>query len=196
MCDRFDRNPLSLCNLRLCSLRRSPNLNNKTTTKAKSSMAHSRLERIGTIYTRITGLIKSGAMKLEDRPIWYEVYEAFPPETPPLYSQKVSDKPIRDIFYPEDKIRALFHKKLSNFQMGRLDDESHQTLSQKCVSSSLALSKENGISLEEAFETAFAKLQDELAKNKTVNVETQASSSTPTEKLGKSVDLKDIFKED
>ncbi|CAB0020785.1 unnamed protein product [Nesidiocoris tenuis] len=69
-------------------------------------MAHSRLERIGTIYTRITNLIRTGAMKLDERPLWYEVYQSFPPATPPRYDNPAPAGEIRKIFYPEDLIRA------------------------------------------------------------------------------------------
>ena len=38
-------------------------------------MAQTRLEKIGTIYSRLLGLYKSGAAKYENRPIWFDVYE-------------------------------------------------------------------------------------------------------------------------
>ena len=38
-------------------------------------MAQSRLEKIGTIYSRVTGLYKSGAIKQEQLPLWYPIYE-------------------------------------------------------------------------------------------------------------------------
>ncbi|KAG8041212.1 hypothetical protein G9C98_002200 [Cotesia typhae] len=50
-------------------------------------MAQSRLERIGTIFTRVQSLLKSGAVKWEDKPIWYDVYEAFPPKNEPRYDR-------------------------------------------------------------------------------------------------------------
>ena len=93
-------------------------------------MASSRLERIGNIYTRyaintfckvlifyrllkiwfkfcrMRGLLRSGAIKPEDKPLWYDVYEAFPPKIEPQYGRKAPDITIRNIFYPEDIIRA------------------------------------------------------------------------------------------
>ena len=45
-------------------------------------------------------------MKEKDKPIWYEVYEAFPPKTEPLYGRKALDIPVRQILYAEDVIRA------------------------------------------------------------------------------------------
>ncbi|CAH1732835.1 unnamed protein product [Aphis gossypii] len=73
-------------------------------------MAGSRLEKLGTIFTRVNGLIKSGAMKVDDRPIWYDVYRAFPPESEPHYAKPSQSLKIPDIFYPEDTFRATFHK--------------------------------------------------------------------------------------
>lgn len=56
---------------------------------------------------RVKGLLRSGAMKPEDKPIWYEVYEAFPPKVEPQFNRKAPDINIRQILYPEDIIRAL-----------------------------------------------------------------------------------------
>ncbi|XP_046648587.1 probable 28S ribosomal protein S23, mitochondrial [Daphnia pulicaria] len=74
-------------------------------------MASSRLERIGTIYTRVRGLLRSGAMKQEDKPVWYDVYEAFPPKIEPFHGRKVPDMAVRNILYPEDIIRAKFYER-------------------------------------------------------------------------------------
>ncbi|KAL4135709.1 hypothetical protein QTP88_007304 [Uroleucon formosanum] len=73
-------------------------------------MAGSRLEKLGTIFTRVNGLIKSGAMKIDDRPIWYDVYRAFPPESEPHYAKPSQSIKIPDIYYSEDIFRAMFHK--------------------------------------------------------------------------------------
>ncbi len=55
---------------------------------------------------RVRGLLRSGAMKPEDKPLWYDVYEAFPPKIEPQYGRKAPDIAIRNILYPEDVIRA------------------------------------------------------------------------------------------
>ncbi|XP_013199603.2 small ribosomal subunit protein mS23 [Amyelois transitella] len=73
-------------------------------------MASSRLERIGTILTRVEGLMKHGGIKPDDRPLWFDVYRAFPPITEPKFARpKPEIKPIRQILYKEDIIRAEFH---------------------------------------------------------------------------------------
>ncbi|XP_078680671.1 small ribosomal subunit protein mS23-like [Branchiostoma floridae x Branchiostoma belcheri] len=73
-------------------------------------MAGSRLEKFGTIFTRVRDLIRGGVMKHEERPLWYDVYAAFPPRDPPLAERSYDIKPVRQILYPEDKIRAAFYK--------------------------------------------------------------------------------------
>jgi small subunit ribosomal protein S23 len=45
-------------------------------------------------------------MKQEDKPVWYDVYEAFPPKIEPFHGRKVPDMAVRNILYPEDIIRA------------------------------------------------------------------------------------------
>ena len=45
-------------------------------------------------------------MKHEDRPLWYDVYEAFPPKQPPVADRAPVMKEIQEIMYPEDIIRA------------------------------------------------------------------------------------------
>ena len=45
-------------------------------------------------------------MKEEDKPMWYDVYKAFPPKYEPRYDRPAPDTPIRQILYPEDVIRA------------------------------------------------------------------------------------------
>ena len=59
------------------------------------------------------GLLRSGALKVEDRPVWFDVFEAFPPKTVPVYEQKVPRKKVQNILYPEDFIRV--YKELYSF---------------------------------------------------------------------------------
>lgn len=50
--------------------------------------------------------MRGGAMKWEDRPLWFDVYEAFPPKLEPEIDRPPVMKEIKDIMYPEDIIRA------------------------------------------------------------------------------------------
>ncbi|XP_016138031.1 28S ribosomal protein S23, mitochondrial-like [Sinocyclocheilus grahami] len=77
-------------------------------------MAGSRLEKFGTVFTRVRDLMRAGVIKHEERPIWFDVYAAFPPKREPLYEKAVRPLKIHaadnvpDIFYKEDEIRAKF----------------------------------------------------------------------------------------
>ena len=53
------------------------------------------------------GLLSHGAMKPDDRPLWFDVYKAFPPKVEPKFARpKPEVKTIRQILYKEDIIRA------------------------------------------------------------------------------------------
>ena len=53
------------------------------------------------------GLLTKGAIRPDDRPLWFDVYRAFPPVVEPKFAKpKPEIKPIRQILYPEDAIRA------------------------------------------------------------------------------------------
>lgn len=45
-------------------------------------------------------------MKVEDKPIWYDVYAAFPPQLEPRYDRPAPNINVKQIFYEEDVIRA------------------------------------------------------------------------------------------
>ncbi|XP_070982691.1 small ribosomal subunit protein mS23-like isoform X2 [Oncorhynchus clarkii lewisi] len=75
-------------------------------------MAGSRLEKFGTVFTRVRDLMRSGVVKQSDKPIWYDVYKTFPPMKDPLYVRPVAKRygkkedAVPDIFYREDENRA------------------------------------------------------------------------------------------
>ncbi|KAJ8383899.1 hypothetical protein AAFF_G00213620 [Aldrovandia affinis] len=83
-------------------------------------MAGSRLEKFGTVFTRVRDLMRSGVVKQKDKPIWYDVYAAFPPKKEPLYVKpqikrygKVANT-VPDVFYKEDAVRAKFYEVYGN----------------------------------------------------------------------------------
>lgn len=45
-------------------------------------------------------------MKAEERPIWYDLYAAYPPVVEPRFDRPAPNIEIKNIFYAEDKIRA------------------------------------------------------------------------------------------
>lgn len=55
---------------------------------------------------RANALLNSGAMSWEERPIWFDVYEAFPPKDEPTFGRSAPNMHLKKIFYEEDKIRA------------------------------------------------------------------------------------------
>ena len=45
-------------------------------------------------------------MKMEERPIWYDLYKTFPPPEEPKFDRPAPNVIINNIFYEEDSIRA------------------------------------------------------------------------------------------
>ncbi|XP_051891829.1 LOW QUALITY PROTEIN: 28S ribosomal protein S23, mitochondrial [Pristis pectinata] len=82
-------------------------------------MAGSRLEKLGSVFTRVRNLLRSGVLKESEKPSWYDVYAAFPPRREPIYQKpkerfgKAKD-PVQTFFYQEDVIRAKFYKVYGN----------------------------------------------------------------------------------
>lgn len=61
---------------------------------------------------RVRDLMRTGVIKPSEKPIWYDVFEAFPPKKAPLYVKphtrpytKKQDA-VPEIFYREDEVRA------------------------------------------------------------------------------------------
>ncbi|EFN82820.1 28S ribosomal protein S23, mitochondrial [Harpegnathos saltator] len=104
-------------------------------------MAQSRLEKIGTVYSRVNSLLRSGAMKQEDKPLWMIVYEAFPPKYEPRFDRQLPSKPVRTIFYEEDLVRARFHKDQSFLPATNLEKENIKTAFQNFFSIYKAIQK-------------------------------------------------------
>ncbi|CAK9834325.1 Probable 28S ribosomal protein S23, mitochondrial [Anthophora retusa] len=73
-------------------------------------MASSRTEKIGTVFSRVTALLKGNALQKENLPLWYEVYKTFPPKYEPSFDRPLPQKNIKNIFYEEDYLRAQFYK--------------------------------------------------------------------------------------
>lgn len=58
------------------------------------------------MYFRVSGLLHGGALKRENKPVWYDVYQVFPPKIDPSWDAIRPMPEIKEIFYPEDTIRA------------------------------------------------------------------------------------------
>ncbi|XP_041656202.1 28S ribosomal protein S23, mitochondrial [Cheilinus undulatus] len=98
-------------------------------------MAGSRLEKFGTVFTRVRDLMHSGVIKQSEKPIWFEVYEAFPPKRDPLYVKPWRRSPVKkeetvpEIFYREDAVRAKFYE---TYTPGRPFDLSRSNFVSTC----------------------------------------------------------------
>ncbi|KAF2895648.1 hypothetical protein ILUMI_10507 [Ignelater luminosus] len=141
-------------------------------------MARSRLEKIGTIYTRTRGLIQSGAVHWDDRPLWYDLYEAFPPLEEPRFDRPVPNVPLKKIFYEEDKIRALLHNR--NKQIGTVNmfNNASSTLSKRFIEAYKKLEKQHdgSASQEQLYEETIELLQRERQKQAEMQLEDEQVS--------------------
>ncbi|XP_034173709.2 mitochondrial ribosomal protein S23 [Osmia lignaria lignaria] len=90
-------------------------------------MAHSRTERIGTIFSRVTALWKSKAITEESLPLWYNIYKTFPPKYEPRFDRPAPQKSVRNIFYEEDIVRAKFQKDVTLPAIDLKSDKLSQT---------------------------------------------------------------------
>ncbi|KIH58709.1 alanine--tRNA ligase [Ancylostoma duodenale] len=92
-----------------------------------------RAERSGNIFYRITGLIRSGQLPWNERPLWYDVYVAYPPLQAHDWNVKHAkyDEPVRKIFYEEDIVRAAFYKKYRGGVMNL--ENARESLSQQFI---------------------------------------------------------------
>ncbi|XP_058059616.1 small ribosomal subunit protein mS23 [Anopheles bellator] len=164
-------------------------------------MANSRLEKIGTIITRTQGLLKSGAMKFDERPLWYDIVMAFPPKDEPRYDRPAPNVPIRRIFYEEDKIRAKFHKSNKITYAVNLSDFKNPTATQQFIELYQNLSTQGALDEDKVYETALDLLEDKLRlqrEKKSVAdepavISQPVKSSNANVDTGKTVKLQDIF---
>ncbi|ODM99914.1 28S ribosomal protein S23, mitochondrial [Orchesella cincta] len=129
-------------------------------------MAGSRLDRIGTIFSRTTGLMKAGAIKYQDRPLWYDIYRVFPPKYEPHIDREPEKKEINDVLYREDKNRALYFKKFGLNPGGVprvLGDRNFQEHSQSFIKICLELEKSSpDWEKDKIFDAAVEKYKDQI----------------------------------
>ena len=157
----------------------------------EGNMAQSRFEKIGTIYSRITGLYKSGAIKAEQVPLWVPIYEAFPPLYEPRWDRKPEEKTIVKVLYHEDKVRAQYYKKFGDWEMVNLFDNKKPT-SQLFVDKYLALSKSGDFSEQELWERTVSELENEGIELKGNN-QNQSTSDSASADDQKKLSFKDLL---
>lgn len=124
-------------------------------------MAGNRLQKAGSIFERLNGILKSGAMKEQDKPIWYDVYKAFPPKYEPAFARPPVVTEIKSIFYPEDIIRGKFLKIYGNVSVHNMLTTGSKSIIQRFVEKYHEIEKSGQYSDEEAIfratELAFEK---------------------------------------
>ncbi|KAL8567296.1 hypothetical protein ACOMHN_023339 [Nucella lapillus] len=124
-------------------------------------MAGSRLEKFGTIFKRVQGLVRAGAMRPADRPVWCHVYEAFPPAQPPHYQRPLPPPTHAPaLLYPEDLVRVQFYKTYGNPDVVDLTNERVKTTCQRFVDKYLELVQSQGPGTD-VFEATALALRDQ-----------------------------------
>ncbi|KFB36983.1 AGAP002893-PA-like protein [Anopheles sinensis] len=162
-------------------------------------MANSRLEKIGTIITRTQGLLKSGALKFDERPLWYDVVTAFPPKDEPRFDRPAPNVSVRPIFYAEDTIRAKFHKtNKASFAVNLLDNN-NRSATQQFIEIYQGLASQGALDEQKVFDTALDLLEDKMRqqreKRSVENTPQEPVVPTPPVDTGNTVKLQDIFKD-
>ncbi|XP_046744651.1 probable 28S ribosomal protein S23, mitochondrial [Diprion similis] len=164
-------------------------------------MARSRLAKIGTIHSRTSGLLRAGAMKEEDKPLWFDIYEAFPPKDEPRFDRPIVAGNIRDIFYEEDVIRAKFHKDHPTQPFLRLEDTSGLSQTQKFIAVYQQLLEEGVVEKSKLYEAAVSQVTGQAVRSKiNKNQPVTETSSVAAAKEGKietlNIDISNIFKDE
>lgn len=95
----------------------------------------SRLWKIGSIFSRLSGMVESGHLKGTDIPLWYAVYKRFPPVREPRYlSLTEGDLPTPyeppKILYDEDIIRQAYYEDVDDGEIIKLKNNDRKTRSQ------------------------------------------------------------------
>ncbi|OWF39140.1 28S ribosomal protein S23, mitochondrial-like [Mizuhopecten yessoensis] len=126
-------------------------------------MAGSRTERIRSIFQRCQRLMGAGGLPESEKPLWYDVYAAFPPKVEPLYKRPVPTKVVRNILYPEDLIRAKYFKEIYDTDLVDLRNEQETTTSQKFIDKYFEL-RENDRNNPDLFAATVEALKDDGIK--------------------------------
>ncbi|CAF3907559.1 unnamed protein product [Adineta steineri] len=95
----------------------------------------SRLWKIGSIFSRVSGMIEGGHLKTTDIPIWYSIYKRFPPIREPRYLSltegdipKAYDPP--KLLYNEDIIRQAYYEDVDDGEIIKLKNNDRKSRSQ------------------------------------------------------------------
>ncbi|XP_053552991.1 28S ribosomal protein S23, mitochondrial [Bombina bombina] len=138
--------------------------------------------------SQVRDLLRAGVIKQNEKPVWYDVYAAFPPKREPLYEIPVwrslkSPDNIPEILYKEDAIRAKFYKAYGSgpraFDLSR---SNFKSTCQRFVEKYTELQKTGEINDEELFdETGKALLTEGIILRRKGAPWIRPSKSTETE---------------
>ncbi|RMC10603.1 hypothetical protein DUI87_12314 [Hirundo rustica rustica] len=90
-----------------------------------AAVGGSRTQKIGTVFSRARNLVRIGLL---EKPLWLDVYAAFPPLREPVYRVprprygSARDR-IAPIFYREDTVRAFVEKYNELKEEGKIEEE-------------------------------------------------------------------------
>ncbi|XP_072249246.1 small ribosomal subunit protein mS23 isoform X2 [Leuresthes tenuis] len=143
-------------------------------------MAGSRLERFGTVFSRVRDLMRSRVIKPHEKPIWYDVYMAFPPKRDPLYVKQHTrpcineQETVPEIFYGEDEVRAFIVKYAELKSHSELTDSAlFEETAKALLKDGIILRRRGLLAVEESRDPVFdLKLKDMLAEQHSVDTQT------------------------
>uniref|UniRef100_A0A8C8RJV5 Small ribosomal subunit protein mS23 n=1 Tax=Pelusios castaneus TaxID=367368 RepID=A0A8C8RJV5_9SAUR len=147
---------------------------------------------LASLFLRTRNLLRAGVLSEAQKPLWLDVYAAFPPLREPRYREprqqygKVQDV-ILPILYQEDEIRAKFYEVYGNGpQYFELSELNFKSICQRFVEKFNELQKEGKIEMEELFEETGKQLFTEgihLRRKETANVAQQTPEEVKTSVL-------------
>ncbi|CAF2314318.1 unnamed protein product [Rotaria sp. Silwood2] len=126
----------------------------------------SRLWKIGSIFSRLSGMIEGGHLKSTDIPIWYSIYKRFPPIREPRYlSLTEGDIPKAyeppKLLYDEDIIRHAYYEDVEDGEIIKLKNNNRKSRSQVFIDEYFKLKskQKNPISHSKLFRLTLEHLQ-------------------------------------
>lgn len=195
-------------------------------------MAGSRLEKIGTIFSRFvfktrastaksastlpqtykpiaprrtSGLLRSGALKPDDKPLWYDVYAAFPPHAEPRFDRPAPNATVRPIFYAEDRIRARYHRHTKHLGATNLSDTRYMTQTQLVLEQFERIRAQGALDEDAIFEAAVDMVREKVSQDLdnqpreslglAESFSVAKTTGATTGPAASNVDLKNIFKD-
>lgn len=162
------------------------------------------------IYTfihRTSGLLRSGALKHEERPLWYDVYAAFPPHVQPRYDRPAPNVTVQPIYYEEDIVRARYHKENRIIGTINLSDNIRPTQTQQFLETYNHIRAQGALDETSIYEAAADVIKDKLSRDydnqpkeglgllSSFEEAKSAAAASATTDPSRSIDIKNIFKD-